>query len=314
MRTKRIDQPIIAALLHHPAIPLRRILVRPHARSRSAVRPARAMASGTRCAHGRLRGQKLLLECRLEYGKRARRHPQRVRHARVMRPPRLVDADPRRRLTWRRRRAERNPIPLRFERTIDEISSHAPERRRARNERRARGRSVRADEAGKTRRPRRSGASGPGPAATAAPPSKIDLVSPEPQWAKFCAKEPTNGREACATMRDFSTSADQPPMISINLFEVAGEEKRKLRVPDPADRHAAEARLPRRHRQERAARWQVRHVLPERLLGRDRDRAEDAGRAEEGAEHGRRHARARRRRFGARDHVQRSAEGSGHGL
>jgi invasion protein IalB len=62
-----------------------------------------------------------------------------------------------------------------------------------------------------------------------APPSKVDLVSPEPQWAKFCAKEPSNGRDACATMRDFSTSADQPPMISINVFEVAGEEKRKLR-------------------------------------------------------------------------------------
>ena len=62
-----------------------------------------------------------------------------------------------------------------------------------------------------------------------APPSKVDLVSPEPQWAKFCAKEPASGREACATMRDFSTSADQPPMISINLFDVAGEERRKLR-------------------------------------------------------------------------------------
>jgi len=62
-----------------------------------------------------------------------------------------------------------------------------------------------------------------------APPSKVDLVSPEPQWAKFCAKQPTNGKEACATMRDFSTSADQPPMISINLFDVAGEERRKLR-------------------------------------------------------------------------------------
>ena len=61
------------------------------------------------------------------------------------------------------------------------------------------------------------------------PPSKVDLVSPEPQWAKFCAKQPTNGKEACATMRDFSTSADQPPMISINLFDVAGEERRKLR-------------------------------------------------------------------------------------
>jgi invasion protein IalB len=62
-----------------------------------------------------------------------------------------------------------------------------------------------------------------------APPSKVDLVSPEPQWAKFCAKQPTNGKEACATMRDFSTSADQPPMISINVFDVAGEERRKLR-------------------------------------------------------------------------------------
>jgi invasion protein IalB len=61
-------------------------------------------------------------------------------------------------------------------------------------------------------------------------PTKVDLVSPEPQWAKFCAKEPNSGRDACATMRDFSTSADQPPMISINLFELAGEEKRKLRL------------------------------------------------------------------------------------
>ena len=48
----------------------------------------------------------------------------------------------------------------------------------------------------------------PAPAAQPAPPSKVDLVSPEPQWAKFCAKEPTTGKDACATMRDFSTSAD----------------------------------------------------------------------------------------------------------
>ena len=67
------------------------------------------------------------------------------------------------------------------------------------------------------------------PAPAPAPPSKIDLVSPEPQWAKFCAKDPNTNRDACATMRDFSTSADQPPMISLNLFELAGEEKRKLR-------------------------------------------------------------------------------------
>jgi invasion protein IalB len=70
----------------------------------------------------------------------------------------------------------------------------------------------------------------PGQPQQPAPPSKVDLVSPEPQWAKFCAKEPNTGKDACATMRDFSTSADQPPMISINVFELAGEEKRKLRL------------------------------------------------------------------------------------
>ena len=31
-------------------------------------------------------------------------------------------------------------------------------------------------------------------------------------------------------MRDFATSADQPPMVSINVFELAGEERRKLRL------------------------------------------------------------------------------------
>jgi invasion protein IalB len=78
--------------------------------------------------------------------------------------------------------------------------------------------------------PAAPGQAAPGAPAQPAPPSKVDLVSPEPQWAKFCAKEPATGRDACATMRDFSTSADQPPMISMNVFEVSGEEKRKLRL------------------------------------------------------------------------------------
>ena len=73
------------------------------------------------------------------------------------------------------------------------------------------------------------GQAAPAPAAQPQAPSKVDLVSPEPQWAKFCAKEPATGKDACATMRDFSTSADQPPIVSVNVFELQGEEKRKLR-------------------------------------------------------------------------------------
>lgn len=60
-------------------------------------------------------------------------------------------------------------------------------------------------------------------------PSKIDLVSPEPQWVKLCGKEQTTGREACQTMRDFAPSADQPPMVSMQVFELQGTDKKKLR-------------------------------------------------------------------------------------
>jgi len=73
------------------------------------------------------------------------------------------------------------------------------------------------------------GVQAPAPGAQPAPPSKVDLVSPEPQWVKLCGKEQTTGRDACQTMRDFGASADQPPMISMQVFELQGEEKRKLR-------------------------------------------------------------------------------------
>ena len=76
--------------------------------------------------------------------------------------------------------------------------------------------------------PAAPGALGAQPAAPQ-PPSKVDLVSPEPQWVKLCGKEQATGRDACQTMRDFAASADQPPMISMQVFELQGEEKRKLR-------------------------------------------------------------------------------------
>ena len=46
---------------------------------------------------------------------------------------------------------------------------------------------------------------------------------------KLCGKEQTTGKDACQTMRDFGASADQPPMVSMQVFELQGEEKRKLR-------------------------------------------------------------------------------------
>ncbi len=135
-----------------------------------------------------------------------------------------------------------------------------------------------------------------------APPSKVDLVSPEPQWAKFCAKDPA-GREACATMRDFSTSADQPPMISINLFDVAGEERRKLRflilpigmLLKPGFRVIIDKNEPIEGKYDMCFQNACSAEID---IG-----AKTLETLEERSEHGRRHARARRRRVRARADV-----------
>ncbi len=74
-----------------------------------------------------------------------------------------------------------------------------------------------------------AGAAQPAPAGQPQIPSKVDLVSPEPQWVKLCGKEQTSGREACQTMRDFAPSADQAPMVSVQVFELQGQDKKKLR-------------------------------------------------------------------------------------
>jgi invasion protein IalB len=171
-------------------------------------------------------GTKLLLEYRVEYGKRGA-DPQRVhtasRHEVALR---LADANCGRRSALFWRKAKRNTIPhtsskgrlMRFQVTRLSVAALAIS-------------VALAGAAFAQAQPAQPAAPGTpaAPQGQPAPPSKVDLVSPEPQWAKFCAKQPTNGKEACATMRDFSTSADQPPMISINLFDVAGEERRKLR-------------------------------------------------------------------------------------
>jgi invasion protein IalB len=176
-------------------------------------------------------GTKLLLEYRVEYGKRGA-NPQRIpRASRHMVVRRLADANHghRRRCSGSARSETRIPFNsskgrlMRFQ--VMRLSAAALAMS-----------VVLVGAASAQTQPAQPAVPGapaaPGQAAPQgqpAPPSKVDLVSPEPQWAKFCAKQPTNGKDACATMRDFSTSADQPPMISINLFDVAGEERRKLR-------------------------------------------------------------------------------------
>ena len=139
-------------------------------------------------------------------------------------------------------------------------------------------------------------------------PVKVDLVSPEPQWVKLCGKEQTTGRDACPTMRDFATSADQPPMISIQVFELQGEEKRKLRfmmlpigmLLKPGFRVVVDKTEPIEGKYDMC----FQNACPRRSRS-----AQGACEPEKGPEPRGRDARSGRRPFGPRAHLQHSVEG-----
>jgi invasion protein IalB len=181
---------------------------------------------------------KLLLECRIEYGKRGP-NPQRIhRAARCEVARKLADAECGRRLALFWRRTKRNTIPLNSSKgrlmrfqvmrsgaaalAIGVALTGAAS---------AQTQPAKPAAPGAPTAPAAPGQPAPGPQGQTAPapPSKVDLVSPEPQWVKACGNVQAINREACQTERSFGPSADQPPLISMQVFEVQGEEKRKLR-------------------------------------------------------------------------------------
>jgi invasion protein IalB len=77
----------------------------------------------------------------------------------------------------------------------------------------------------------------PAGAAPAAPsqasgPVTVNLVpSPQP-WTKFCSKDPAVGKDVCSVIRYFGQTENQPT-LAVAVYQVAGDEKRILRVQLP---------------------------------------------------------------------------------
>ncbi len=76
----------------------------------------------------------------------------------------------------------------------------------------------------------------PAPAGAAAPaasgPVTVNLVpSPQP-WTKFCSKDPGVGKDVCSVIRYFGQTENQPT-LAVAIYQVAGDEKRILRVQLP---------------------------------------------------------------------------------
>jgi len=61
-------------------------------------------------------------------------------------------------------------------------------------------------------------------------PIKIDLLPTQNDWTKVCGKDPAANKEICYTTRDFSAQADQPPVLALAVYDVAGDDNRIVRL------------------------------------------------------------------------------------
>jgi invasion protein IalB len=72
----------------------------------------------------------------------------------------------------------------------------------------------------------------PAPAQPQTPqgPIKIDLSPTQNDWTKVCGKDQASSKEICYTTRDFSAQADQPPVLALAVYDVAGDDTRIVRL------------------------------------------------------------------------------------
>lgn len=61
-------------------------------------------------------------------------------------------------------------------------------------------------------------------------PIKIDLAPTQNDWTKVCGKDQAANKEICYTTRDFSAQADQPPVLALAIYDLAGEDTRIVRL------------------------------------------------------------------------------------
>lgn len=58
----------------------------------------------------------------------------------------------------------------------------------------------------------------------------VDLLPTQNEWTKICGHDQAANKDICYTTRDFTAKADQPPVLALAVFDVAGEDVRPLRL------------------------------------------------------------------------------------
>jgi invasion protein IalB len=68
------------------------------------------------------------------------------------------------------------------------------------------------------------------PAPQAAQTNRIDLLPTQNDWTKICGHDQNANKDICYTTRDFTAKADQPPVLALAVYDVAGEDVRIVRL------------------------------------------------------------------------------------
>lgn len=68
--------------------------------------------------------------------------------------------------------------------------------------------------------------------APAAPqgPIRLELLGTQAKWTKVCGHDQAANKDVCYTTRDFSTQANQAPVLAVAIYDIKGEETRIIRL------------------------------------------------------------------------------------
>jgi invasion protein IalB len=61
-------------------------------------------------------------------------------------------------------------------------------------------------------------------------PAHLDLLPTQNDWTKICGHDQAANRDICYTTRDFTAKADQPPVLALAVYDVAGDDTRIVRA------------------------------------------------------------------------------------
>jgi invasion protein IalB len=59
---------------------------------------------------------------------------------------------------------------------------------------------------------------------------RVELSPTQNDWTKICGHDQNANKDICYTTRDFTAKADQPPVLALAVYDVAGDDTRIVRL------------------------------------------------------------------------------------